>query len=165
MIDAIISGHARFLTTIDNIDEEADFSCAQAVAHLVNGEIDEDVPGYLYGYAVEATCLHVGRKLPNVCPIGSSWIEEVDAFLESTEVPVRLSDLVYGGSPVLIPEPDDYPFIGKWPATQIPDALAALKQLDLSDADPDTAELLNLMRDWLAETTKSPGVSIVGFLS
>src|SRR6185312_9331206 len=77
LIDAIISGHARFLTTIDNIDEEADFSCAQAVAHLVNGEIDEDVPGYLYGYAVEATCLHVGRKLPNVCPIGSSWIEEV----------------------------------------------------------------------------------------
>jgi hypothetical protein len=56
IIDAIVEGHEDFLSTIDDIDVDAKLTCADAVAELINGELSEDAPGYLYGYAVEAIC-------------------------------------------------------------------------------------------------------------
>src|SRR5687768_10056766 len=89
VIDAIVEGQADFLESIDNIHEEAEMSCAEAVAELINGEVSEDGPGYLYGYALEAICRHVGEELPNMGPISGSsdWIEEVDGVLEGKGIP------------------------------------------------------------------------------
>jgi hypothetical protein len=167
IIDAIVAGQKGFLSSIDDIDEEAELRCADAVAELLNGELSEDAPGYLYGYAVEAICSHVGETLPNICPIAgaSDWIEEVDALLEGKGIPVRLNGLVYGGSPVPIPEPDDYPFIGKWTAAELAAAKAAFEAADLTDVDPEMAETLQQMRDWVEAAAKNPGTSLVGFLS
>lgn len=97
-IGAIIAGQQSFLSGIDDIDGDAEMSCADAVTDLVNGERSEGGPGYLYGYALEAICAHVGDELPNICPISgtSEWIDAVDAFLESNNVPLRLNDLVNG---------------------------------------------------------------------
>ena len=166
-IDAIVKGHEDFLSSIDDIDEEAELTCADAVAELINGDLSEDAPGYLYGYAVEAICSHVGEELPNVCPIAgaSDWIEEVDALLEDKGIPVRLNGLVYGGSPVSIPEPDDYPFIGKWTTDELASAKTAFESADLTNVDPEMAETLQQMRGWIEAAAKKPGVSIVGFLS
>jgi hypothetical protein len=166
-IDAIVEGHEEFLSSIDDIDEEAELTCADAVAQLLNGELSEDAPGYLYGYAVEAICSHVGETLPNICPIAgaSDWIEEVDALLERKGIPVRLNALLYGGSPVPIPEPDDYPFIGKWTAAELAAAKSAFESADLTDVDPEMAETLQQMRDWVEAAAKKPGASLVGFLS
>ena len=164
---AIIDAQEDFLSSIDEIDAEAEMTCADAVGELVNGEVSEDGPGYLYGYALEAICAQAGRELPNISAIAgaSDWIEEVDAVLKSRGVPVRLSQLVYGGSPVLIPEPDDYPFIGTWPAAAIPGALAAFEAADLGGLDEEMVETLEQMRGWLEEAAKNQGESLVGFLS
>jgi hypothetical protein len=166
-IDAIVAGHKAFLSSIDDIDDEATITCADAVADLVNGEIVENVPGYLYGYGLEAICAHIGEELPNICPIAraTAWIKGVDALLESKGVSVRLTTLVFGGSPVPIPEPDDYPGIGEWSASEVPAALAALRSLDLTGVDEEMAETFAQIRGWLEEAAKRPGVSIIGFLS
>jgi hypothetical protein len=166
-VDAIVADLEHFLSTIDDIDEDAEMTCAEAVAELVNGETSDDAPGYLYGYALEAICAHVGEELPNICPIAgaSDWIEEVDAVLKRKGIPVRLSGLVFGGSPVPIPEPDDYPSIGKWPAAEVPGALKAFQSLDVTDIDDEMAETLAQMRGWLEAAAKTPGASVIGFLS
>jgi hypothetical protein len=166
-IDAVVSSHKGFLATIDDIDDEAEMTCAQAVAELVNGSPDKDGPGYLYGYALEALCAYAGEELPNICGIvgASRWIEETDALLERLQVPLRLMDLVYRGSPVPIPDPDDSPCIGRWPADQIPTALAALRAVDFNPLDRDAAETLEQIRGWLEAAAREPGASIVGFLS
>lgn len=167
VIDAVMSNRKDFLATVDDIDDEAEMTCAQALAELINDSPDKDGPGYLYGYALEALCAYAGAELPNICPIarGSEWIEAIDALLERHQAPVQLSDLVYGGSPVPIPEPDDYPFIGRWPADKIPATLAAVHAMDVTQLDQDTAETLGQIRGWLEAAAGKPGSSIVGFLS
>jgi hypothetical protein len=112
-------------------------------------------------------CSHVGEELPNICPIAgaSEWIEEVDGLLESKGIPVRFTGLVFGGSPVSIPEPDEYPFIGKWATDELIAAQAALDAADLTDLNPEMAETLHQMRAWIETARKKPGVSVVGFLS
>src|SRR5688572_30061782 len=148
VIDAVVEGQADFLQSIDDIDEETEMSCAEAVAERVNGEVSEGGPGYLYGYALEAICWHVGEELPNMGPISgaSDWIEEVDGVLEGKGIPVRLSELVYGGSPVEIPEPDDYPGIGEWSAEQVAAARAAFAGAELGDLDEEMREMLGQIR-------------------
>lgn len=167
MIDAIVEAHEDFLDSIDEIDEDLELTCADAVAKLINGELSEEVPGYLYGYAIEAICAHIGEELPNICPIAgaSDWIEEVDALLERKGIPVGLNQLVYGGAPVPIPEPDDYPFIGKWTPTELPAAKAAFAGADLTDVDPEMAETMQQIRNWVEAGAKEPTVAVIGFLS
>ena len=70
-IRAVVTGREDFLHDVDEIDEDAGMSCADAIAELVNGEVSEDGPGYLYGYALEAICSSVGKELPNVSGICS----------------------------------------------------------------------------------------------
>ena len=167
VIDATIADYKAFLTGIDTIDGEAEMTSADAVADLVNGVATENGPGYLYGYALEALCGHIGKELPNICPIAraSGWIRETDAALEGKGVPVRIGTLVFGGSPVPIPEPDDAPCIGAWPASVIPAALEAFRSLDLTDVDDEMAETFAQVRGWLEAAAQRPGVSIIGFLS
>jgi hypothetical protein len=167
LVDALYAEQEGFLDSIDAIDEDAPVYCIEAVVHLLNDEPDEDVPGYLYGYALQAICAHIGEELPDVGDIvgASDWIEEVDAALKKKRVPIRLSDLVYGGSPVPIPEPDDYPFIGHWPADKLPAALAALRQADPADLDDETAEAFKRIGEWLEAAARTQGASLIGFLS
>ena len=167
LIDAIAESHEDFLSSIDDIDDEAETTCADAVADLINGETSDDAPGYLYGYALEAICSHVGEELPNISAISraSDWIEEVDRILERKRIPARLSGLVYGGSPVPIPEPDDYPFIGQWTPAEILAAATAFQTADLTDLDHATADTLQQVRRWAVAAAKKPDTSILGFLS
>jgi hypothetical protein len=167
MLDAIIAEQADFLSTIDDIDDEAEMTCAGALAKMINGQSSLDDPGYLYGYAIETLCAQIGVELPNICPICgvSDWVDEVDAILEAKGVPIRLSDLVNAGSPVPIPTPDDFPFIGFWPADEIPAALAAFRSLDFTGFADEMAETFTQMRAWLEEAAKTSGVSVIGFNS
>jgi hypothetical protein len=166
-IDAIVIDTKDFLTSIDDIDDEAVLTCADAVADLVNGEITDDGPGYLYGYALEALCIHIGEELPNICSIvgATQWIAKVDKLLEIKGVPVRLASLVFGASPVPIPTPDDCPCIGSWSASSISAALVAIQSLNMTGLDGEMSETIMQIRSWLETAATSPGVSIVGFLS
>ena len=167
MLDAILAKQASFLSTIDDIDDEMEMTCADALSKMINGQISHDDPGYLYGYALESLCAQVGVELPNICPISDvgEWIEEVDAILETGSVPIRVSDLVNSGSPVPIPTPDDFPFIGFWLADEIPAALAALRSLPLAGLADEMAETLAQIRGWLEEAAITPGASVIGFNS
>jgi hypothetical protein len=167
LLSAIIIDQDDFLARIDEIDEEAEFICAEAVADLIHGRTQEECPEYLYGYALEAICAQVGKELANICPIvrASDWINDIDAQLVAAGVPVSLEMLVFGGSPVPIPTPEDYPCIGTWPAEKIPTALAAMNALDLSSFDDETETTFDQIKEWLKAAATKPGSSLIGFLS
>lgn len=166
LLDAIMEEQAEFLESIDAIDEDAEATCADALAELVHGEVSEDVPGYLYGYALQALCAHLGETLPNICPIAgaSEWIGKVDGVLEGMGIPLRLSMLVQGGSPVAIPEPEDYPFIGMWQAEGIAAALAGFRGLAMGSLESEMAETLGQLRGWVEAAAGTRGSSLIGFL-
>jgi hypothetical protein len=167
LVAAICEDQESFLATIDDIDDEAELKCGEAVGHLICGTPSDEYPGYLYGYALEAICRQLGRELENICPIcgASDWLEEVDQALQDQKVPVALSMLVYGICPVEIPTPDDYPFIGSWPHESIPPALAALQRLETFGLDREMTETFQQIRSWLADAATTPGQAIMGFLS
>lgn len=167
LIAQILECQEDFLQTIDEIDDEAEFSCAEAVGELIRGELNEDAPRYFYGYALEAICFQLGDELPNICPISraSTWIEEVDVLLKHFGIPVRLLQLIHGGSPVRIPEPDDYPYIGSWTSAEVTAAKAAFAGYDSTDIRPDMEATLQQIRGWVEAAAKRPGNAVVGFLS
>lgn len=155
------------LAAVDDIDDEAEMTCADAVTELITGRISNSESRHLYGYALEAICCSLGTELPNICPIsaGSTYIEDGDRMLQQKRVPLQLTDLVFGGGPVDIPRPDDYPFIGWWPAEQIAQAAIALRTIDATGLDRHMAELLEQIRSWVTQTARLPRHSLVGFLS
>ncbi len=169
LAEAIGADLEYFLSQVDELrdEEEPAPSCREAVAQILEGAPLAPHLGYLYGYALEAICAHLGRELPNVPAISraSAWIDGVDEFLRGNGVPVRLSGLVYGGCPVDIPPPDDYPCIGSWPPPVIPGALAAIRRVGLAGVGYDTAETITRVRGWLEAAAADPGVGLIGFLS
>jgi hypothetical protein len=101
----------------------------------------------------------------SVATWASDWIEAVDAVMQDKGLTVRLSSLVYGGSPVAIPTPDDYPFIGQWPPGEVAAALKAFESLDTSDFDQEMAETFAQMHHWVKAAAGNEGAKVLGFLS
>jgi hypothetical protein len=166
LADAVFAAHRDFFSDVDEIDDESELKAVDALRELIDGQPSGNGGGYLYGYALKAICAHLGEQLPNVWGIAgaSDWIEEVDRNLAAKSLPLKLSDLVYGGSPVPIPEPDDYPFIGRWAAGDVARAVPAFRAANLSGIDSRIAETINQMRSWLERAVKSSDTSLVGFL-
>jgi hypothetical protein len=167
LADAIVASQEHLLSSVDEIDEESELKAADALRELIDGQLSGDGGGYLYGYALKAICAHIGQELPEISGVAgaSDWMNEVDGVLESKGLPMTLNALVYGGSPVEIPEPDDYPFIGKWDASKVPAALASFRAADLSDVEDDEiAETITQMRQWLEAAAQKAGTSLIGFL-
>jgi hypothetical protein len=169
LVEAIVGAHEHFFAQIDELADEEDEvpSCREALAQIVEGAPLAGHLGYLYGYALEAVCDHLGRELDGVSSISraAGWIDPVDEFLRDKGVPIALSDLVFGACPVDIPTPDDHPFIGSWPPMVIPAALEAIRRVDATGVDYDTAESVAQIRGWLEAAAVEPGVGLVGFLS
>lgn len=171
LVAAIAASGAYFLAQVDDLADadagEEVPTCREALGQLVDGRPMAGHLGYLYGYALEAICAHLGRELEGVSAISraSGWIDPVDAFLGAAGVPVALTDLVFGPCPVAIPTPDDHPFIGSWPPAAIPAALAALRRADANGLDEEAAATVALIRDWLEAAAAEPGLGLVGFLS
>jgi hypothetical protein len=44
------------LARADDVDDEAEMSCADAVVELITGQISNSESNHLYGYALEAIC-------------------------------------------------------------------------------------------------------------
>jgi len=162
LIAAIKTSQGDFLASVDEINDEAGFTCAEALAELVNGGISQRELGYLYGYAVKAICMHLGKELSGAGPFSriSGWTEEVDASLKAHGIPLAIDDVLYAGSPVRIPEPDDYPFIGHMTPDIVAPTLAAFQA---QPAAADNEDLL-LIRGWLEEAAKIPGGALVSFI-
>ena len=99
----------------DDIEEGAP-PLETALTHLIMGEEMNSEFGFMYGYALEALCIHLGQRL------------EMDAFESMTggwfwELPDRIQSLVLSGSPIKLPDIDDFPNIGHKTLAQITDEL------------------------------------------
>ena len=128
-------------------------------ALVANNGAKATYEGAKYGYAVELICSFYGEILPNEhwTGISLSRAETInDSLLESgvsAETFSIFGHLFYRGSPVEIPEIDDFPCIGYVTLSEMPDALAALTDNQLSLIKSDDGEeirvALKQVRDWL----------------
>ena len=157
-----------------NEDDEFDpeLSLEKALRHLILDEERWDYEGAKYGYAVEMICSFFGEILPNDHGTGMSlnWAETInDSLLESgvsAETFSIFGHLFFRGSPVEIPEIEDFPCIGFVTLSEIPDVLDTLtdKQLSLiksEDGDRIRAALRQV-REWL-ETCQRDKADLVCF--
>lgn len=168
VISAITQEFKYFFSGVDDIDPKAGLTCAGALEQLINGDMSDDAPGYLYGYAFESLCAYAGEELSNICPIAhadaENWIRMIDVVLEKEAVAVRLSRLLFGGCPISIPEPYDFPYIGHWTPARLDQAKEVIQTADLSHQDSDIDKTLKQMKEWVEAGTKKADITIVGFL-
>ena len=173
-IKAVQENAASLIESVDDIqtaDEEGEepHTCGEAVAHLINGETSEALPGSLYGFALEAICSEVGEFAGDACPINrvSGFVEWLDEGLAAHGVPVRMEKLIFGTDPVPLPDRDENPLIGWWSPEECAAAAAAFRNVDLvtAEADAEMRESLEQVLEWVQQAAATPGMSIVGFLA
>jgi hypothetical protein len=104
----------------DDEDGEDALTMEDVLRQMVMGEEYNEELGFMYGYALDFICRHFGEELPNehwsAMPSGSDWARTVDRGLKAAGVPERVlrveKHLMYRGSPIPIPEIEDFPGIG-----------------------------------------------------
>jgi hypothetical protein len=131
LLDSVIKKFGREFWQFDEMGEDLDdlgeddapagnsITMKEALGHLIMGEEYNQKAGFMYGFALQFICLHIGTRLPNDhwCSLsGWSWFPEVDNALETLGVPeerLRVQRHLTGrGSPVPIPVIEDFPAIG-----------------------------------------------------
>ncbi|MEW4569390.1 hypothetical protein AB1L88_16115 [Tautonia sp. JC769] len=148
-IDKMAADHA------EDIEAEAATTVRDALAQMVNGERYDEEVGFVYGYALEFVCEHLGECLPNEgwSGIRAEWAEMADEALGSVgvdEAALRLGSLMYRGSPVPLPAIDDFPFIGYLRGPEIKAALEAFDEERLTRVgDDEMRSSLAELRGWL----------------
>jgi hypothetical protein len=167
LYDAVVTCSPQFIAGIDALDPDSQFTCSQAIAALVNGDVSREIPGHLYGYALEAICYYVGVRLNPIEHVhgAAEWIKQVDNIMEKKKLPVFLSALVYSGSPVVLPNQETYPYIGKWLPREIKPAVEAFAAIPVNTIEPGVARVFGQMFEWLRLASTKPDNSIIGFLS
>jgi hypothetical protein len=139
----------------EDIDAEAATTVRDAFAHMINGERYGEEFGFVYGYALEFLCEHVGERLPNGgwSAMRSEWAEMADEALELVgvqEETLRLSRLMNRGSPIPLPTIEDFPGIGYLRGPEIKAALEAFDEKKLTlVGDDEMRESLAELRGWL----------------
>ncbi len=114
-------------------DGEEATTVRDALTQMVMGEPYNEAVGFVYGYTLEYICRHFGELLPNGewSAMRSEWAEKADRALKAAgvgEKVLRLSRLMSRGSPVPLPEIEDFPGIGYMDLPEIEAALAALPE-------------------------------------
>ncbi len=144
-----------------NEDDEFDpeLPLEDALRHLIMDEERWDYEGARYGRAIELFCSFYGEFLPNDHWAGMqlSLAETInDALIDAGVTAETFSifgHLFYRGSPIDIPEIDDFPYIGYVKLSEIPLALAALTDERIAGIQDDDADeirkTLVQVREWL----------------
>jgi hypothetical protein len=127
----------------EGYDPVAHFDCLHdmgdpvGAAQMVMGEEYDEEAGFVYGYALEFICRHLGEFLPNGewSAMRAEWAETADRALEASgvgEKALRLRRLMSRGSPVPLPEIEDFPAIGYLRLEEVQAALAAFGEDQLA---------------------------------
>jgi hypothetical protein len=138
----------------DDEDGEA-LSLEQALGEIIDGQELPPEFGHKYGYAVKILCEHFGRHLPNEAfsSVGSEWIDEIEDVLADSgvsSVDFSLQEhLMYRGSPVPIPRPDDFPAVGYLKLNELAPALRAMQGANFTTAEAEHREALAEVQSWL----------------
>jgi hypothetical protein len=172
LLSSLVKKYGREFEDLDDAvaeffeDEEIDddFTARDALRQMIMGEPYRKEPGlgFVYGYVLEYLCCHFGELLPNeYWRTTSGWWpqQRADLALEALGVDekvLRASRLYGGGSPVPLPEIDDYPSIGYLRVEEIRSALEAFDEAKLAAIeDPDTRGALGVLRGWLRTCAES----------
>ena len=145
-------------------DDEDDISHEQAMRELFSGELTAEYYGARYGWAFDMLCNCLGTFLSNrgFSPCDTSWYEQLDEYLATSDVEFRFTQLIYD-CPIELPTIDDWPCIGHWTQEQIAAAAPAMKKLAEETADREVAEALGTVNEWFEQALGEPGSMIVGF--
>jgi hypothetical protein len=158
----------------DHEDEEEGSppACAAAVEQIVNGNPCDARFGYVYGYAYEALCMALGAETERSwTSIARSydWFPRIDKALAALGVTLKVSDLLFRGALIDIPQPDDYPNLGWWTDAEIAGTAKVLQGLDLERLDAATrkavggvADAIEDIRSWIDVATSRPGNWLIG---
>jgi hypothetical protein len=158
----------RFERDRTDPDDEDEPTLKQALHEIIDGTPLRKNYGHKYAYILEMLCQHYGQFLPNqnFTAMDSDWAETVDLGLTTAGVPeeqLRLNNhLMCRGSPIRIPEPDDFPSIGYLREAEISPALGALETANFSRFDLDVQEAVKEVRGWL-EVCSRAGCDLVCF--
>lgn len=107
LLQAVYAGNPDALSADaepEEDDEDEDLSLRTALQHLVMGEPFADDSAHQYGYALMELCGHLGARLPADQWSGVRW-----EVLEQTGADELVTKT---GTPVELPETDDFPRIG-----------------------------------------------------
>jgi hypothetical protein len=148
---------ARLEDLVEEFDsgDEEEPTINDAIDDLINGAELRKGYGHLYGYVVEGMCWEMGKMLDNdeLGGMNADWSEELNQAMQdggvSEEILSLTGHLMYRRSPVEIPEPDDFPFIGYLTKAEIPAALAAMKQANFEEASDDVRRAMVELQEWL----------------
>lgn len=120
---------------------------------------------FVYAYAFEILCDDAGARLANgaVYPASPLFVEEVDRALDALRIAsaFRLSRLAFGGAPVELPTPADFPSIGFVDAKTVARAADQLDGAHLHDSLPEPVRAAIAELHEAAATAE--GRSLVGF--
>jgi hypothetical protein len=158
---------ANLVDEFDSGDEEEP-TLNDAIDDLISGAEFRKGYGHLYGYVIEGMCEEMGTMLDNseLGGMNADWAEEVDQGMQdagvSKDTLSLTGHLMYRKSPVPIPEPDDFPFIGYLTKGVIPAAAAAMEAADLNSLGEEQKNALFEIRGWL-EACQKAGTDLVCF--
>jgi hypothetical protein len=140
-------------------DFDPELTLTEALRHLIMDEERWDYEGAKYGFAVEMMCSFYGEHLPNDRWTGKppTWAETVDDALLDAGVPEEqfsiFQHLILRGSPINIPDIEDFPQIGYVTLSEIPEILTALSDNRLQSIEHENSDeirqSLNQVREWL----------------
>lgn len=175
---AALDSLGGFFKTIDKLaenldeDDERPPTCATAYRRIIQGGPYADRFGYVYGYAYEGLCLALGVQAERCwIPIAGSadWFREIDAALGALAIGLKVTDLLYRGSLIDIPTPDDFPGLGWWTAEEAAAAVTAFQAVDLKrltgeagNPDQGVADAIEDIRSWVAAAAARPGDWLIG---
>ncbi|WP_280186780.1 MULTISPECIES: DUF7691 family protein [Nocardia] len=131
-------------------------TCSEAVRtalrELFFCEEHSSSDGAPYGLALQILCARFGGALSNRYwyPVGSGWFNKVGAALDSLGIDFDPHDLAFSGSPISLPEIEDFPAIGHFTRAELEPVARAFDTADLSGiGDEEIAESVTELRDWV----------------
>lgn len=125
-----------------------------AMGQLINGEKLSPRFGFRYAYCLEMICTYYGEMMVNdkFCPMHMEWAERVDKSLKKAGVPAKVFSflkVMYRGTPVKLPPPDDFPGVGYLTAREIVRVLPYFAKVKLDKVDADVRDAITQVRSWL----------------
>jgi hypothetical protein len=146
----------RFKHDIARLDDMFDNpNTYEALRQIVDGTIPAGARGAVYSYAFKLLVEHFGKFQNNNClyPWNSPDFGPIDSALAEMGVPLKFNTLQFGGLPVSLPSPDDFPCTGWLSPDDCRNIHEALKKATYAGNDDHVREIIETMREWFRIAT------------